>query len=253
MDSRFLEINKLKFSDDFWTQRTKLKFGLDAAIDGEEYKREKSAVSQSSSKGSEQSMTKINQKANIDVKKTAIGTVRSSKQFKIDKKPLSLDIDTSSKEQFIPHIQGILKDASDGLLSTAEVFYAQKGSNPVTRPQVLQETLEQFTEVITQKIGSYGSQADDYHNQCLQEFRHQLLNLEDLCAQVPGLVIGDYVQNQILESKKAHDALVSEFQSILEHLATRQWQDICQIMSLPSPQTFLFQVVFPLSISTISV
>ncbi|KAK0063353.1 hypothetical protein Bpfe_006994 [Biomphalaria pfeifferi] len=204
------------------TQRTKLKFGLDAAIDGEEYKREKSAVSQSSSKGSEQSMTKINQKANIDVKKTAIGTVRSSKQFKIDKKPLSLGIDTSSKEQFIPHIQGILKDTSDGLLSTAEVFYAQKGSNPVTRPQVLQETLEQFTEVITQKIGSYGSQADDYHNQCLQEFRHQLLNLEDLCAQVPGLVIGDYVQNQILESKKAHDALVSEFQSILEQLATRQ-------------------------------
>lgn len=49
-----------------------------------------------------------------------------------------------------------------------QLYYKQKGVRPVTRPQVLQETFEQCSEVITQKLQSYYQQADDYHNQCLQ-------------------------------------------------------------------------------------
>ena len=46
----------------------------------------------------------------------------------------------------------------------------------MTRPQVLQETFEQFQDVVTQKLQSYYQQCDDYHNQCLQgpEWSHTL-------------------------------------------------------------------------------
>ena len=38
----------------------------------------------------------------------------------------------------------------------------------MTRPQVLQETFEQCADVVVQKLQSYFTQADEYHNQCLQ-------------------------------------------------------------------------------------
>ncbi|KAH9500703.1 hypothetical protein Btru_076318 [Bulinus truncatus] len=202
------------------TQRNKLVFGADATLDGEESKRAKSAVSQTSSKGSEQSVSKI--KLGGDAKKSLAPNMRASRQFKIDKKLFSSGGESGSREQFIQLIQVILKEASDGLLSTAEVFYAQKGTTPVTRPQVLQETFELFSEEITEKIGSYYKQAEKYHNQCLQEFRLQLLKLENLCVLIPGLVISDFMKDQINQSKRAQSDLVSQFQSILGQLAGRQ-------------------------------
>ena len=48
------------------------------------------------------------------------------------------------------------------------MYYRQKGSRTVTRPQALQETFDQCTDVIVQKLQSYFQQVDEYHNQCLQ-------------------------------------------------------------------------------------
>ena len=48
------------------------------------------------------------------------------------------------------------------------MYYRQKGARPVTRPQALQETFETCADVIVQKLQSYFTQADEYHNQCLQ-------------------------------------------------------------------------------------
>ena len=49
-----------------------------------------------------------------------------------------------------------------------QMFYRQKGNRPVTRPQALQDTFDTFADVITAKLSSYFTQADEYHNQCLQ-------------------------------------------------------------------------------------
>lgn len=38
----------------------------------------------------------------------------------------------------------------------------------MTRPQALQETFEACADVIVQKLQSYYTQSDEYHNQCLQ-------------------------------------------------------------------------------------
>ena len=49
-----------------------------------------------------------------------------------------------------------------------QLYYRQKGSRAVTRPQALQETFEQCSDVVVQKLQSYYQQSDEYHNQCLQ-------------------------------------------------------------------------------------
>ena len=49
-----------------------------------------------------------------------------------------------------------------------QLYYKNKGNRQVTRPQVLQETFEQCADVVVQKLQSYFTQADEYHNQCLQ-------------------------------------------------------------------------------------
>ena len=48
------------------------------------------------------------------------------------------------------------------------MFYRQKGNRSVTRPQALQETFDSCADVVVQKLQSYYTQADEYHNHCLQ-------------------------------------------------------------------------------------
>ncbi|KAK7495731.1 hypothetical protein BaRGS_00012951, partial [Batillaria attramentaria] len=126
------------------------------------------------------------------------------------------------KNHFMGSIQRTLREATDGLLTTAEAYYKQKGTRLVTRPQVLQETFEQYQEVINQKILSYLQQCEDYHNQCLQEFRQQLTKVEQLAALVPTLVINDLVNKHIQNAKSAHTKMQEEFQKTLDEINARQ-------------------------------
>jgi len=41
-------------------------------------------------------------------------------------------------------------------------FYKLKGARPVTRPQLMQESLDQCADVVTQKLISYTTQAERY-------------------------------------------------------------------------------------------
>lgn len=50
----------------------------------------------------------------------------------------------------------------------SQVYYRTKGTRPVTRPQALQETFELCADIVVAKLQSYFSQADEFHNQCLQ-------------------------------------------------------------------------------------
>ncbi len=49
-----------------------------------------------------------------------------------------------------------------------QLYYRQKGNRAVTRPQALQESFEQCADIVVAKLQSYFTQADEYHNQCLQ-------------------------------------------------------------------------------------
>ncbi|KAL8612782.1 hypothetical protein ACOMHN_033452 [Nucella lapillus] len=156
---------------------------------------------------------------------------RSTKMTRTDKKLLLFGeregeegLSTSGEEEthFVASIQRTLKDALNGLLATADVYYKQKGARVVTRPQVLQETYEQCLDVITQKLQSYYQQCDDYHNQCLQEFRQQLTKGEQLGARVPALVIRDLVRAQVDRALDAHTTLQHDFQDTLSEAKQKQ-------------------------------
>ncbi|XP_022107089.1 coiled-coil domain-containing protein 180-like [Acanthaster planci] len=90
---------------------------------------------------------------------------------------------------FLAQIRRILQDALEGLLTTADLYYRQKGLRPPTRPRAIHETFELCADVVVSKLQSYFIQAEEYHNQCLQEFREQLERLEIFNGRVPPLVI----------------------------------------------------------------
>uniref|UniRef100_A0A4W5QDV3 Coiled-coil domain containing 180 n=1 Tax=Hucho hucho TaxID=62062 RepID=A0A4W5QDV3_9TELE len=70
-------------------------------------------------------------------------------------------------------------------------FYKKKERRPITRPQYLQETFEQCAEEINKRLLIYQSQTQDYHNNCLQEFRQQLKDIEEGLSKVPGVLISN--------------------------------------------------------------
>jgi len=50
---------------------------------------------------------------------------------------------------------------------SVKTFYRLKGSRPITRPQLMQESLEQCADTVTQKLISYSTQAEHYLNDCV--------------------------------------------------------------------------------------
>ncbi|XP_050389125.1 coiled-coil domain-containing protein 180 isoform X2 [Patella vulgata] len=124
---------------------------------------------------------------------------RNQKAVKFDRKYLVFgdrdeDVDC---EYFTGIVRKILRDALDGLLTTADLFYKTKGNRPVTRPQALQESFDGCADAVVQKLQSYFKQSLEYHNDCLQEFRKQLTEFERLVSRVPDLVINDLEKSQI--------------------------------------------------------
>ncbi|XP_025113780.1 coiled-coil domain-containing protein 180-like isoform X2 [Pomacea canaliculata] len=152
-----------------------------------------------------------------------LGLKRGSKTGKLDKSRSFLSGEDGVEENhFLGLIMSILREAMSGLTTTAELYYKQKGVRPVTRPQVLQETFEQCSEVITQKLQSYYQQADDYHNQCLQEFRQQLSKMEHLTARVPPIIIKDMLKQHVARTMSEQDALHAKFKMFLEESNTKK-------------------------------
>ncbi|KAK2168021.1 hypothetical protein LSH36_21g05004 [Paralvinella palmiformis] len=162
-----------------------------------------------------------------------------SKPGKIDKKYYIFGEfhEEGEETNLIGRIKRILRESTDGLLSAAEVYYRQKGTRPVTRPQALQETLDDCAHVITQKLQSYHNQADEYHNQCLQEFRSQLSTLEDLVAHVPNCIIRELVQDSIAVARNEHQELKLDFDAKLNELDAQKRDNECELRpALGHPQ-----------------
>lgn len=155
--------------------------------------------------------------------------VRRVNKFDRREKRFQLFPDESAAEEssveatgatFLGKIKHTLHEAQDGLFEAAELYYRQKGARTVTRPQALQETMEQCAEIITEKLRSYYRQCDEYHNECLQELRLQLVNVERHAARVPPLVLSDLSKVALAAVKRKSDEVQQRFaeqESKLEH------------------------------------
>nr|XP_022323889.1 coiled-coil domain-containing protein 180-like isoform X6 [Crassostrea virginica] len=222
-------------------QKSKMRFGMDAELDGEltggphHESREKLKSSMSTTTTSEKSKQTSKGKSshstggsenspkrvqsgmeNLHSTPSVPRLRQNSKSTKFDKKYLVFGEKEEEGEE--THILGIIKktlrEALDGLLTNAEMYYRSKGNRPVTRPQALQETFEACADVIVQKLQSYYTQSDEYHNQCLQEFRNQLSQLERSVAHVPALLIRDILKEEIQKSTAERKRMTEEFSQV---------------------------------------
>nr|XP_022322526.1 coiled-coil domain-containing protein 180-like isoform X12 [Crassostrea virginica] len=222
-------------------QKSKMRFGMDAELDGEltggphHESREKLKSSMSTTTTSEKSKQTSKGKSshstggsenspkrvqsgmeNLHSTPSVPRLRQNSKSTKFDKKYLVFGEKEEEGEE--THILGIIKktlrEALDGLLTNAEMYYRSKGNRPVTRPQALQETFEACADVIVQKLQSYYTQSDEYHNQCLQEFRNQLSQLERSVAHVPALLIRDILKEELQKSTAERKRMTEEFSQV---------------------------------------
>ncbi|CAH1787861.1 unnamed protein product [Owenia fusiformis] len=147
-----------------------------------------------------------------------------SKGNKHERKQLPFPAEAAEGDElhFLGHIQQILREAQDGLLATAELYYRQKGSRAVTRPQALQETFEQCADTVITKLESYYKQTDEYHNDCLQEFRSQLVQLEQLVAHVPQLVIKEALKQKLTSASEGQETLAKQFKKKSKKLYSKK-------------------------------
>ncbi|WAR30538.1 CC180-like protein [Mya arenaria] len=150
---------------------------------------------------------------------------RTSKPAKYEKRTVIFGNATEEEDNtshFLGTVRKILREALDGLFASSEMYYRQKGARPVTRPQALQETFELCADVIIQKLQSYYQQADEYHNQCLQELRSQLSTLEKSVAHIPSLVVSDLLKDFIARSQSTRTQFEDKFKQQLSSLREKQ-------------------------------
>lgn len=99
----------------------------------------------------------------------------------------------SRPRHFMARIKNTLREGLEGLLATSEVFvnftlayllesltltfstfvfhkmyYRQKGQRTPTRPQAIHENFDLCAEALVQRLTSYKTQAEEYHNSCIQ-------------------------------------------------------------------------------------
>ncbi|XP_075252069.1 coiled-coil domain-containing protein 180-like isoform X3 [Convolutriloba macropyga] len=128
---------------------------------------------------------------------TLMGTRRGSKGIRFDKKYLVFGDRTPDGTHFLANIQRILQYTLEGMLVVSDSYYRNKGLRAITRPQAIQDTFDSCAEVIGNKLQNYHSQAEDFYNNTLQEFRLQIRQLESKVSVVPELVMRQFFQERI--------------------------------------------------------
>ncbi|XP_056009695.1 coiled-coil domain-containing protein 180-like isoform X3 [Ostrea edulis] len=205
--------------------REKLKSSLSTATTSEKSKQTSKGKSSHSTGGSENSPKRVQSGMETPHTPSSMPRLRrNSKSTKFDRKYLVFGEKEEEGEE--RHILGIIKktlrEALEGLLTNAEMYYRAKGNRLVTRPQALQETFESCADVIVHKLQSYYTQSDEYHNQCLQEFRSQLSHLERSVGHVPGLLITDILKEELQKYTAERKRMTEEFSHKLVELEQRQ-------------------------------
>ncbi|XP_052220939.1 coiled-coil domain-containing protein 180-like isoform X2 [Dreissena polymorpha] len=192
------------------TNKSKMRFGLDAELDGEYAQsaeaREKAKSAMSTTNTSDRGkasqvrhgLSPASASESIHRKTQSAAMRRTSKPAKYERKTVifgdAAEDETDNTSHFLGIVRKTLREALEGLFAASEMYYRQKGMRPVTRPQALQETYELCADVIVQKLQSYYQQADEYHNQCLQGKFYVNALKKGLCFYTPITIVnGGYI------------------------------------------------------------
>ncbi|XP_031558023.1 coiled-coil domain-containing protein 180-like [Actinia tenebrosa] len=172
-----------------------------------------------------------------DLKRTDIEKVKSAGRTrktsgnkkdqgpKYDKKYLIFGEVPDDGEHFLAKINNILREGLEGLLATAEMYYRQKGLQRLpTRPKAIQENFDACAEILVQRLLSYKTQAEDYHNSCIQELRSQLQKFSTLIVRVPPLAINVVLEEQMKELENKREQKRKEYQQHRTELDQRKQQ-----------------------------
>ncbi|XP_038637693.1 coiled-coil domain-containing protein 180 isoform X2 [Scyliorhinus canicula] len=144
--------------------------------------------------------------------------VKHSKVNRFDPKYQVFEETEEAPDHFNGIIKLILWENCNALLAAAEEYYKKKDRHPVYRPAYLRDTFEQCADELIQKMLSYQAQANDYHNNCLQEFRQQLKVFETSVASIPPFLINDVLKKQMDFISKALAEKRSTFRKKLQQL-----------------------------------
>ncbi|XP_076821823.1 coiled-coil domain-containing protein 180-like isoform X2 [Clavelina lepadiformis] len=146
------------------------------------------------------------------VENTSSGVYRR-RESKFETKYMIFGVKPPEGSHFMAKIQQILYESLDGMLSTAEIYYKQKGSKPSTRPQLIQDNFDTCADVVMEKLHKYEDQADDLHNTSLQDFRDVLRELEHELCHVPRLILEDLLQQELEALQDNQDKWEADFTS----------------------------------------
>ncbi|XP_039268958.2 coiled-coil domain-containing protein 180-like isoform X2 [Styela clava] len=133
------------------------------------------------------------------------------RETKFELRHMVFGTSSTSGTHFEAKITQILYETLDGLLSTGEIYYKQKGARAVTRPDHMQDNFDQFSDVVVAKLLNYEEQTKEYHNTSLQEFRHQLKTLEEDLSEVPNLVLDEILRKSLQNLRREQQIIQAEF------------------------------------------
>jgi len=139
-----------------------------------------------------------------------------------DKKYLVFGEKMEEGRDFMARIRNTLREGLEGLLATSEMYYRQKGQRTPTRPQAIHENFDLCAEALVQRLMSYKTQAEEYHNSCIQELRSQLQKFSVMLVHLPPLVVQIIVQDQLADLEKERETLESDYQVRVQELERRK-------------------------------
>ncbi|CAF1416429.1 unnamed protein product [Adineta steineri] len=108
---------------------------------------------------------------------------------------------------FISKILNILRQTTEGLLSHSEMYYKEKGSRRVTRPQALREKFDDFAEIMVEKLKNYEEQCLSHHGYSINEFRNILEVFERASSSMAKMELDE----QIIQGEKILFELKQQF------------------------------------------
>ncbi|CAF2342055.1 unnamed protein product [Rotaria sp. Silwood2] len=116
-----------------------------------------------------------------------------------------------SGQDFLCKILNILRESTEGLLTHSEIFYRDKGSRPVTRPQALGEKFDEFAHVMVDKLKNYEAQCRSYHENSINEFRNVLELFERTSCLMTKIEFNEQLfqaEKNLLDCKQQFDTIL---------------------------------------------
>lgn len=123
---------------------------------------------------------------------------------------------------FMARIRNTLREGLEGLLATSEMYYRQKGQRTPTRPQAIHENFDLCAEALVQRLTSYKTQAEEYHNSCIQELRTQMQKFSVILVHLPPLVVQIIVTDQVRDLEKERKTLEEDYEVRVQELERRK-------------------------------